>query len=333
MPSGRQAVRCPPPPKLAHLAIRPEDHEAEEECLFFVALSRARDRLFISRAERYTTVTSNASKFLAPLATLAPLTKVPGIAPPAVPQIALEPPPARQRYDERELSLYIQCPARYRYEVMFGLRGATDDSPYVRFHRCVYRTVGWIEAQRTAGSMPSFADAAAELARQWEAGGPKGHGFESYYRTSAENMIAAMVGVIAAESGTYDRAEWEVPFGGRVVTVTADRVIIDAAGAVHVQRIRTGRKTKSEPGSRIYSILRKGASLRYGGKPISIETFYLATRETAVVPPGKDEDNLAEYEEAIRAIERGQFGPKPEDSRRCPSCQCYFACDFVQGVS
>jgi superfamily I DNA/RNA helicase len=54
MPANRQAIRCPPPPTLAHLAIRPEDHEAEEECLFFVVLSRARDFLYLSRAERYT---------------------------------------------------------------------------------------------------------------------------------------------------------------------------------------------------------------------------------------------------------------------------------------
>jgi DNA helicase-2/ATP-dependent DNA helicase PcrA len=54
MPANRQTIRCPSPPTLSHLAIRPEDHEAEEECLFFVALSRARDFLYLSRAERDT---------------------------------------------------------------------------------------------------------------------------------------------------------------------------------------------------------------------------------------------------------------------------------------
>ena len=43
MPANRQGIRCPPPPRLAQLAIQPQHHEAEEECLFFVALSRARD--------------------------------------------------------------------------------------------------------------------------------------------------------------------------------------------------------------------------------------------------------------------------------------------------
>ena len=43
LPSSRQAIHCPPPPLLTQLAIRPGDHDAEEECLFFVGLSRARD--------------------------------------------------------------------------------------------------------------------------------------------------------------------------------------------------------------------------------------------------------------------------------------------------
>jgi DNA helicase II / ATP-dependent DNA helicase PcrA len=142
MPANRQGVRCPPPPTLAHLAIRPQDHEAEEECLFFVALSRARDFLYLSRAERYTRQNASPSKFLAALASLAPARqRGDGPAPPQRAH-ALDPPAARQRYEERELSLYIQCPARYRFECLDNLRGPTDDSPYVRFHRCVHRTIG-----------------------------------------------------------------------------------------------------------------------------------------------------------------------------------------------
>lgn len=333
MPANRQGVRCPPPPTLAHLSIRPQDHEAEEECLFFVALSRARDFLYLSRAERYTRQNASPSKFLAALASLAPARqRGDGPAPPQRAH-ALDPPAARQRYEERELSLHIQCPARYRFERLYNLRGPTDDSPYVRFHRCVYRTIGWIEAERSAGRPFDLAKARAQLATEWAERGPVGHGFEDYYRASAESMIATMVEVIAAETGTYDRAEWEVNLDGKTVTVTPDRVVIGPDGTVHVQRIRTGRKTKSEPDHRIYALLRRGAEAHYRGRKISIETFYLATRETVPVPPRKDDQLLAEYRDGINEIERGEFTPAPEDARRCPNCQCYFICDFVQGVA
>jgi hypothetical protein len=102
---------------------------------------------------------------------------------------------------------------------------------------------------------------------------------------------------------------------------------------VHVQRIRTGRKTKSDPANRIYALLRRGAAARYPGRRVVIEAYYLATREAVPIPPGKDDKLLEEYTGAIADIERGAFAPAPEDARRCPNCQCYFICDFVQGVS
>jgi hypothetical protein len=72
------------------------------------------------------------------------------------------PPTPRTLYQERELSLYIQCPQRYQFETLDGLRAMRDETPYIRFHRCVFRTIGWIEQQRAAGSP---ADRAAALAQ------------------------------------------------------------------------------------------------------------------------------------------------------------------------
>jgi ATP-dependent DNA helicase UvrD/PcrA len=163
MPAIRQWVRCPPPPNLAHLAIQPGDHDAEEECLFFVALSRARDFLFLTRAEHYTpTQRANASKFLTSLDALAPARRMDGGGAPARSGPPPCPPTPRTLYQERELSLYIQCPQRYQFETLDGLRAMRDETPYIRFHRCVFRTIGWIEQQRAAGSP---ADRAAALAQ------------------------------------------------------------------------------------------------------------------------------------------------------------------------
>lgn len=334
MPANRQGVRCPPPPSLPHLAIRPVDHEAEEECLFFVALSRARDFLFLSRSERYSaSQTASASKFLSPINALAPAARRNDTPLPVRPARPFAPPGVRTLYQERELSLYIQCPQRYQFEALDGLRAIRDDSPYVRFHRCVFRTIGWLETQRAAGTPADHPAALAQLAQEWAARGPTGHGFEAYYRASAETMITSMVDVIAAETGSYDQGEWVVDVGGKQIALTPDRVVIATDGKVHVQRIRTGRKTKSDPANRIYALLRRGAAARYPGRSVVVEAYYLATREAVPIPPNKDDKLLEEYTDAIADIERGAFAPAPEDARRCPNCQCYFICDFIQGVS
>ena len=335
MPASRQGARCPPPPTLSHLAIEADDHDAEEECLFFVALSRAQDFLFLSRAERYSAAQkSNPSRFLSAIESHAAAVQYTSSPPVMDTAIALSPPVPRERYAERQLSLYIQCPARYRYEAIEGLRGASDDSPYICFHRCVYRTMGWLESQRSAGKAASLDEALAKLIDEWTHRGPIGHGFEPYYRASAEAMIRSMTEFIASETGTYDRSEWHVDLGCKQVSITPDRVVISRDGIVHVQRIRTGRKTKSEASNRIYALLRHGAANQYPDKPISIETLYLSTQEiVSVIPSAKDENRLKEYTAAISEIEHGDFRPAPGDSRRCPSCQCYLICTFVNGVT
>jgi CRISPR/Cas system-associated exonuclease Cas4 (RecB family) len=327
MPASRQGSRCPPPSTLAHLGMRQEDHQAEEECLFFVAMSRARDILCISRAERYTPKrNASESKFLATLAGHVQRTAAKSPAVPEEDVSVLRPQAGRDIYDERELDLYLRCPARYHYERLDGLHGARDASAYLRFHRCVHRTLGWLEAQAAAGQRASVAEARAELGRQWDKAGPKNHAFERYYRESADAMVTTLAELILGETGSYERSEWTVALGEKQVSLTPDRVVLDPDGSVRVQRIRTGRKSKSEPDHRIYALLRRGAAGLYPDRMLNIETFYPATGEAVPAQTKNDDKALAEYVDAIAAIERGEFAPEPKDRRQCPNCQCYFIC-------
>jgi DNA helicase-2/ATP-dependent DNA helicase PcrA len=323
MPCTRQGIHCPPPPSLRQLAMRPGDHEAEEECLFFVGLSRARDFLSLTRAERYTAQNATPSKFLDPIAGVVRATRHQGSGVSFSEAVELMRQVPRDPYPEQELAVYMECPARYRYEAIDGLRGGRDESAYIQFHRCVYVTVGWLEEQRAAGQ-PADAEAGlVRLAAEWAKRGPD-HAFEPFYRATAETMVRAMAATIAAEPGQYDRGEWLIRVGPRQVAITPDRVVITPDG-VRVQRVRTGRRTKSEPEKAIYALLRRGAIARYPGKRISIETFYLATGEVVPVLPKNDDKRLQDYVDAIASIERGDFHAVP-DVRRCPNCPCYFMC-------
>lgn len=167
--------------------------------------------------------------------------------------------------------------------------------------------------------------ALSHLAGVWASEGPIDHPFEKYYRRAAENMVKGMATAIASETGQYEREEWSIPVGARRILITPDRVFIGADGTVHVQRIRTGRQTKSEPEKPIYALMRRGALQKYPGNRISIEIFYLATNEKVMVPTGDDEKLIAKYKDAITAIESGDFHAEP-DARRCPNCPCYFMC-------
>jgi hypothetical protein len=219
----------------------------------------------------------------------------------------------------------MQCPARYGYMVIEGLRGSRYESAYLRFHRAVYITIRWLEQERQEGRAADDSVALSRLDQVWATDGPIDHAFERYYRSAAENMVRGMAKAIASETGQYDRQEWSVPVGRRRVLITPDRVLVGSDGTVHVQRIRTGRQTKSEPNKPIYALMRRGAMLKYPGKRISAEIFYLATNERVLVPVKDDDKLIAEYEDAIVAIESGDFHADP-DARRCPHCPCYFTC-------
>jgi DNA helicase-2/ATP-dependent DNA helicase PcrA len=326
MPSTRGGPRIEPPPSLIRLVMQTDDRDAEEECLFFVAMSRARDVLSMSCAQKYTEKrNSNPSKFLGSLNGVVTHATFAGSGKTYAPVRELAPVGSKDAYTERELEIYTQCPARYRNEYIDGLRGGRDESAYIRFHRCVYKTVGWLETERASGHAKTVAEALAHLSKVWEDDGPVGHAFEKFHRKNADGMVRRMAETIAAETVTYDRCEWSIPVGRRHVLITPDRVLIGANGSVRVQRIRTGKKTKSESGKRIYALLRKGAQRKYPGRRVSIEAFYLATGEFMPVPVQNDDKLVAEYADAIAGIERGAFHAVPE-ARRCPNCPSYFIC-------
>jgi DNA helicase-2/ATP-dependent DNA helicase PcrA len=327
MPANRQWDRCPPPPALAHLAMQTPDHDAEEECLFFVGMSRARDYLSLSRADKYTKQSASPSKFLA---SISGVVKPKQAGDHILPESGrtTSPMPARDAYDERELDIYLRCPARYRYEYVDGLKGGSEGSAYLRFHRAVHRTLDWMEQQQTAGRVPSLEEVRGELATFWQTVGPRqGAGFEPYYRNIAETMVTSVHRLLAQETGTYDREPWSVELNGRTIELTPDRVILESSGAVRVQRLKTGRKSKSEPDHRIYALIRLGAAQRYPGRSVIVETYYPGLDEAVPVAAKSDEKLLKEYTDAIRSIELGDFPAEPDEARYCPNCPTYFTCD------
>jgi DNA helicase-2/ATP-dependent DNA helicase PcrA len=325
MPNNWRGVRIPAPPSLPHLAMQQPGHEAEEECLFFVALSRAQDYLSLTRAERYTARGASVSRFLASAASGVPASYYQGSGDSYGIESPLMQPAASDAYPERDLDLYNQCPARYRYEIIEGLRGGRDQTAYIRFHGCVYETIGWLEQHRQSGTVVDVQSALAQLAAIWQTHGPIDHPFEAYYRQAADGMVMRIAEAVATEAGQYFRQEWAIPLAGRRVLITPDRVLVGSDGTLHVQRIRTGRKTKSEPDKPIYALLRRGAALVHPDKRANIEIFYLGTGERVPVMPKNDDKLLATYSDAIAGIELGDFHPET-DPRRCPNCQCYFMC-------
>ncbi len=325
MPSTYKGVRNKPPPTLIQLSLQKDDHEAEEECLFFVALSRSKDHLSLSRAERYTSRNASASKFIDRLNGHLSTQRTAETIETETKREQLNPQEPQKHYYYKTLETYIDCPAKYSYENIDNLFGWIVDNAYVGFHRCISRTVGWLEDQQQSGSSYDLTKATEYLDTQWDEVGPSKHANSSYYKAIAKSSVEKLVELYSIEEIRYERAQWDVNLNGKTISITPDRVFIDSNEIIHVQRIRNSRPTKSEPTKPVYALLRLGAQQRFPGKKVIVETLYPATGDTILTDSKKDTKHLREYADAIAKIEQGAF-PANANPRVCPSCPCYFIC-------
>lgn len=319
-PASRQYDPCPPPPGLvarAPDAIRLE----EEECLFFVALSRARRHLILSRAQNYG-ANRSASPFLATIASQlprAPAAQADWVHP------AMAPPPLLPRADcahrpdrhnAEDLDQYIRCPRAYLYQRILGLSGGREDNGYVRFHRALYAVI------RSLGDIAAAADpeaaAQAALAESWQRIGPVGHPFEALYRRQAELVLARALARWLAAAPTSE--VWDVPVAGALVRVRPDLVEL-RAGARHVYRLRTGRAPKKPPDDNIYALYHQAAP----GARVSAHFFGNDIGHPVPMTDRVIGNRLAKYEAAIRGIAAGDYPARPSE-RDCPRCPQFFIC-------
>lgn len=331
-PVRRQARPCPPP--VGMLASDGDGHEEEEECLFFVALSRARDVLCLSRARRYGNQNSNPSSLLLAIADLLPARPDGPVTWPSsasAPSPLAVPPPADVPFQVDALEVYLRCARQYFYEFVLGLGGKREDSAYVQFHVCVYRVLRWMADERAAGRPADEAASLARLAEAWEEHGPRDHPYEALYRRSAEAMVLRAAGRPIRARGPAARPDWEVRLPHGRVRFNPDHVEALEDGSEIVERLRTGRPTRSELDKEIYALYMVAARETPPHVPRRVQVRYLSTDQVEPVElkPKTIETRLARYDAAILGILREDFAPRPND-RVCPRCPHYFICPLAE---
>jgi len=327
-PARKQGKHCPPPDKMLPPNMAEGAHEEEEECLFFVALSRARDYLCLSRAARYGEKESNPSDLLDSIKTCLPRNY--GGSPTwtfaqvvATSQIHRPLSTDNPVFEVQHLDVYIKCPRKYYYESILGLRGKSEGTAYLRFHRCVYGVVRWIGEERATGNAVDASVATSKLAEVWAKDGPCNHAYELFYRETADNMVA-LAANRTAKVGTYPT--WEVQLKSGRVQVKPDLLEAETKNDPTVIRFRTGKPSSSEADRDIYAIYQTAVEKESNGRG-KVAIYYLSTGDTEEIKmtSKKLSTRLNRYEDAIAGIRNQQFQCKPND-RECPRCAYYFIC-------
>lgn len=316
---------CPLPPGIAA-----EDAlmttEAEEESLMFVALSRAKNRLTVSRAKRYGGASRpNPSKLLKPLSPILAPGGEP--APQWIDTGLADSSPAPQKAPaglSPELSVnsledYLSCPRRYYYGETLGLSRRLIDSPYLRFHSVIRAGLNWLREQ----PVRSAADVATHLDTTWSEHGPADHPAATHYRSAAQRMLANAGAVM---SGHALKTERRLAIEGVTIIARADNIQMTGDSLV-IQRMKAGRLAKSgETQKARYALLQAMVKRDEGVTPSFMHISLLdGSQKDATVTAGKLNEAVDKAAEALSAIAAGQFDPK-RNSRTCPTCPFFFIC-------
>lgn len=330
-PIKRQGKSCPPPTGMIPSSDGNE-HDEEEECLFFVALSRARDALCLSRAKKYGASNSNPSDILdlisqaLPRPADSPVTWSYARKDDSTSESILQSPDDRFEFDVEALDLYLRCPHQYFYEHVVNINGKSDDSAYLLFHRSLYAMMAWIVAvQKSRGALDETA-IMAQLDCIWAEQGPVGYPFEDVYKAHAEAIIINAHQSQLLVTSSVNRESFRVELQSGNVRFNADQIIKLDDGTEMLRRTRTGRITKSEKDKNLYALYQSVAENHRTAKT-KVEILSLSTGVTEPVSlsPRVVKTRLDRYDEAIRGITKKQFAPQPSD-RVCPRCPYYFVC-------
>ncbi|MDE2679514.1 MAG: ATP-dependent helicase [Gemmatimonadota bacterium] len=335
-PASNRGERCPPPAGMIEGAqgrsIKEElkrSHMHEEQCLFFVALSRARSHVRLHLTQKQANGKNRSpSGFLGwlppglfrqaePLATLA---SRPGAARPAAIEVTHG---SEWSVTDRGLRAYEKCPRRFFYTHILELRGARKATAFSRTHSCLYRFNDWFRDARREGE-PTLPEAEAAFEEIWEARGPLTHAFSDEYRRLASRLVAALVRAGAGRRPIEVRSlSFDLP-NGRVI-VEPDEIAELPDGTLALRRIRTGKKRVDEY-DRLEYALYQFAAAQIGGTAV-VHALHLTgeTAEPVAITPRKLGNRRTKTNRMLGQIAAGSFPPKP-NGVVCPRCPHFFIC-------
>lgn len=331
-PSKRNSQTCPNPDgMIEHDA---DFHEAEEECLFFVAMSRARDYLHLSRSTKYGESTSNESKFLKTLAGKLPAAALVETDDSTTEEAEISPTAeiAGSIFYAAELDRYNRCGRDYFYTHVLGLKAAGEKSIYLKFHSCLYDTLRSMQSMMQLGNVGlNEQTALARLAEFWQAAEVDLHAYAPIYKIRAEEIIRRMCAKMLKDVSAQEvmRPTYDVALSGGTIRVALDSVeLADNYGekTVIIRKFKTGKTPKKSDAEDIDVLMKAAAQNKFPDAEISLQKIYLSDDEVREIPISAKvtANRLKNYETAIAKIKQGIFAAQPGDN--CPYCPHFFIC-------
>lgn len=301
------------------------DQAEEQECLFYVAQSRARDRLVLyAPTEKSNGHNRPLSPFLDRLGTnltrrsVVPARPLPMAAEAQGIELIVD---GRLQFGAAQIALYESCPRRFFYTHVLQVGGRRTATAFMHLHEAVRVVVGGVitsDSPITERDLEDSIDAA--LAGQ----GLADHGYRAEFRDLALAMLRFLL-ANRADAVAEVPVALSLNFGGEEIIVRPDEVLVRPDGVRAVRRIRTGHRRSAESKDVGAAALMLAVQQAFPGAVA--ELVHLSDGETHALALSDRElkgrkDKLAKFLGDIRA---GRF-PAEVSSRTCPNCPAFFIC-------
>ena len=330
MPGYAKPIKCPPPDKMiediegdfrtAHLAAE----AAERECLFYVACSRAQDRLFLyAITQNRAGANRQLSVFLQRLGE-AVLRKspVPSRTLPADPHEAavdfvVDGP---LRFRASDMVMYEKCARRFFYTYVLRIGGKRTETDYMKMHEVVRHILSDI----VSGSLviECDADLRAAISIAFEAQQVDEGGSLDELRALARALLEYF---LQSRSGTFETPQpMTLDLDGNEIIFRPDDIVIN--GGVRAYRmVRTGHMSAKADDDVGAGALQLAAV--HNDPAAKVELVHLADGEVRVL--GLDNKKLANRRKKLvdfmEGIKSGDF-PLKKSEFTCPNCPAFFVC-------
>jgi len=333
-PRAHGGVRIALPPALER---DPRADAAEERNLFFVAVSRARDRLVLSRAARYGGRALGESELLAMARGARAVRDVawPGVAVAAAPDPATSPvglaavAMSRDVATARDVETVMRCPSLHDYR-QAGLRG--DDGPhgYRLFARLLREGLARLRSAHGTAAWPGSSDEAARQFAAWaEDRWPADGALGAWYGAAAERAVRRVYEELR-EGGiaptTRYRQEYAIDLDGHTVSVTLDAVE-DIDGVPHAILERATRRNDDTQGIAV-ALYAAAGRVMSPAAPAPVLIRYLDSGDTRAVPdPARVlAKHASRLGQALDQLARDDYPSAPYDDGECARCPLVFVC-------
>jgi superfamily I DNA/RNA helicase len=335
LPRSPQAPACPPPAGLVDgtddrgREVTDREHREEQECLFYVALSRAEDRLILYAPDRTVTGTSRKpSPFIVRLGPDLSRTDVvierPGDEDQPDPPIGVDF-RGERAFTEAQLSLYERCPRRFFYTDVLEVGGRRTSTLFMDMHEVVRLVTESLAADPLHPLDPEAVAALTDL--HWSASTLATTPAEAGYRQAADAMIAYFVRSRQGRTpGPAEELRFDVP-GATIIVKTAEAVV-EASGGRSFRRVRTGHRSDTVMKSKALSAFAIAVARAAPGCRAEIVFLSDETNEPLELKPATLNKRLDDLSGFVTGILEGRY-PQKASSRTCPKCPAFFICGPV----